>query len=295
MAVFTEFASLPPVAKSLVGSLSPVQDGADCRVLHVPANDAADVRFAIDAVHSHCAVIAESGSRVRVFLELTAAETKDCTIEVFAGPDAHITLLFLARVGSPVRILQRSTIGEGARLHTQNITLGTGAVDHDFRSVLTGAHAMSSLDWAFHAQGEERYKLSARNVFNARDGSGEITIKGVAEDRASAKCDGMIEIGEGGGGTQTYLTEDVLMLDTTAKVDALPALEIRTNDVKASHSATVSRVSEQELFYFAARGIPEAEARHMYVQGFLGDMLRTVENDKWRTAVQSAMEEKYVR
>jgi Fe-S cluster assembly scaffold protein SufB len=97
----------------------------------------------------------------------------------------------------------------------------------------------------------------------------------VAEGKAYVRCDGLLEIGPGGGGTDAYLTEDVLMLDPTAKIDAVPGLEIKTNDVKASHSATVSRVTPEDLFYFAARGISQAEARRMYVEGFLNSVLNT--------------------
>ena len=67
----------------------------------------------------------------------------------------------------------------------------------------------------------------------------------------------MIEIGPEGTGTDACLTQEVLMLDPTAKVDAIPALEIRTNDVKASHSASVSRVTEEDLFYFGSRGLDQ--------------------------------------
>jgi Fe-S cluster assembly scaffold protein SufB len=110
-------------------------------------------------------------------------------------------------------------------------------------------------------------------------------MKGVAEHTAHVFCDGMIEIGLQGGGTDTYLTENVLMLDGTAKVDAIPGLEIKTNDVKASHSATVSKVTPEDLFYFATRGIDETEARQMYIQGFLGDLTAKITD----TAVQDIL------
>jgi Fe-S cluster assembly scaffold protein SufB len=105
----------------------------------------------------------------------------------------------------------------------------------------------------------------------------------------------MIEISPGGGGTDTYLTEDVLMLDRTAKVDAIPGLEIKTNDVKASHSATVTRVTPEDLFYFSARGIPEHEARAMYIQGFLSDLAQKIGDERSRLLVLREVERKYER
>ena len=99
----------------------------------------------------------------------------------------------------------------------------------------------------------------------------------------------MIEITEKGRGTNTYLTEDVLMLDSTAHVDAVPALEIRTNDVKASHSATVSRVTAENLFYLQSRGIPETKARQMFVEGFLGALTERIADSGIREKVAEAI------
>ena len=84
------------------------------------------------------------------------------------------------------------------------------------------------------------------------------------------------------------------MLDRTAKVDAIPGLEIKTNDVKASHSATVSRVTEEDLFYFGSRGIAEREARRMFVEGFLGELVAKIGDSASRKAILEALEGKYV-
>ncbi|HLD63506.1 MAG TPA: SufD family Fe-S cluster assembly protein [Candidatus Peribacteraceae bacterium] len=196
-----------------------------------------------------------------------------CALEVFLEPRASLSCLLLqAEAGTDVHIIQRARLADGARLHWQNATFGGGNVSQDLQTELTGANAESTVDWAFYARGNDKYDLRVRNIYAGRDGGGEITMKGVAQDKAHVRCDGMIEIGTKGTGTDAYLTEDVLMLDPTAKIDAIPGLEIKTNDVKASHSATVSRVTPEDLFYFAARGIPRAEARRMYVLGFLASL-----------------------
>ncbi len=79
------------------------------------------------------------------------------------------------------------------------------------------------------------------------------------------------------------------MLDKTANVDAIPGLEIRTNDVKASHSATVSRVTEEDLFYFRSRGIDPVTARHMFVEGFLYDLAERIYNPDLRERVREVL------
>ncbi len=210
------------------------------------------------------------------------------TLTVTLEPESELHIVVLSRGGA--RTL-RSTLADGARIFWHCFTLGESTAPHSLVSTLAGRNAKSNVDWVFAVRGSEKQSVSARNVFQVGGGGGEITMKGVAEGSAYASCTGMIEIAEGGGGTDTYLTEDVLMLDPTAKVDAVPGLEIRTNDVKASHSATVSRVTVEDLFYFQSRGIPPAEARRMYTEGFLGDLTERIPDEDLRTLVGAALTE----
>lgn len=245
-------------------------------------------------------------SAVPVTIELSS-EASELTIHV--GKSAQVTLFDTSNskqhrvhlnVGqeSTVTYVSLSTnsmrhmtadVAEGSSIHWHCTTLGTTKEPHTLSSTLRGRNATSNIDWIFRVQREEKQMIAVRNVFAAPEGSGEITIKGVAEGTAYASCEGMIEITEEGRGTNTYLTEDVLMLDPTAKIDAIPGLEIRTNDVKASHSATVSRVTVEDLFYFQSRGITSETARAMYVDGFLGDLTERITDEDVKKSVQKAL------
>jgi Fe-S cluster assembly scaffold protein SufB len=207
--------------------------------------------------------------------------------------DKESTVTYVSLSTDSVRHMT-AELQEGASIHWHCTTLGTTIEPHTLSSELRGKNATSNIDWIFRVGGNEKQIIVVRNIFAAPEGGGEITLKGVAEGTAYASCEGMIEITEEGRGTNTYLTEDVLMLDPTAKIDAIPGLEIRTNDVKASHSATVSRVTVEDLFYFQSRGITSETARAMYVDGFLGDLTERIVDEAVRKSVQKAlMEEKY--
>ena len=221
--------------------------------------------------------------------------TEDAAIETILedGAEAACIILEIAPSDAKITVTQRCTVGAHARLHVTNITLGGAEVSHDFVAHVTGEEGMSSVDWIFYGKGAERQTLSAHNVFDARNGGGEITVHGVVEERAQTSFNGMIEITPKGGGTNTYLTETLLMLDPTAKVDAIPGLEIKTNDVKASHSATVTNVSEEDLFYLAARGIALREGRRMIIEGFLSALAERIPEGKTRALVQREIAKKY--
>jgi Fe-S cluster assembly scaffold protein SufB len=218
----------------------------------------------------------------------------DCVIDISIDDEASwdVTIITSATGSESLKITQKHTLGRGARLGLHIITLHPN-VDHDLVSHVKGESSESSIDWMFYAKGSEKQMLTVRNIFDGREGRGEILMRGIAENQAHSTCKGLIEIGLTGGGTNTYLTQEVLMLDATSKVDAIPALEIKTNDVKASHSATVARVTEEDLFYFGARGIDPHEARRMFVLGFLGDITERIPDENIRTEVIEMIEKKY--
>ena len=67
---------------------------------------------------------------------------------------------------------------------------------------------------------------------------------------------------------------DALLVDTISRSDTYPAIDIRVDDVQLGHEATVSRVSEEQLFYLQSRGLPEDEAMAMIVRGFIEPIAR---------------------
>jgi Fe-S cluster assembly scaffold protein SufB len=205
-----------------------------------------------------------------------------CTVvhinaEVVHNAHAHL-IIHCANTGA-VRIEQKNTINAHAQLHTHIVTLGSGITNHELRSTVTSEHATSNVHWLFYAKNTEKYTLKATNHFLARNGGGQMFLQGIAEQKAVVDVYGMINIGLQGGGTDTYLTEDVLMLDATSIVHAIPGLEIKTNDVKASHSATVRKITDADLFYFGSRGITKEQARSMFIRGYLENMLEPMPSE----------------
>mgnify|MGYP001564459784 CR=1 FL=1 len=58
----------------------------------------------------------------------------------------------------------------------------------------------------------------------------------------------------------------MLLLSDKARAEAIPELEILTDDVKCSHAASVSSIPADHLFYLQSRGIPERQAKEMIVE-----------------------------
>ena len=63
-------------------------------------------------------------------------------------------------------------------------------------------------------------------------------------------------------------------VDTISRSDTYPYVDVREDDVTMGHKATVSRVSEDQLFYLMQRGLSEEEAMAMIVRGFVEPIAR---------------------
>ncbi len=69
--------------------------------------------------------------------------------------------------------------------------------------------------------------------------------------------------------SDSFVSQRFLLLDEGAQAEAIPSLEISADDVKASHSAAISHIDAEKIFYLVSRGISEEEARMLIVDGFL--------------------------
>lgn len=222
------------------------------------------------------ALRAEEGSHLCiVHMTADSAGGRRKTLSVSVAPHAAMTVVSVvpSDFSASLYLLQHGTVEAGGKIHWWNAVFGGTDVRHELVSEVVGERGESAVDWLFFAHTAQHYDFRIKNLFSASHGRGDVTIKGAACDSARVTCQGRIVIGERGCGTSTHLAQHMLMLDASAKVDVVPALEITTNDVKASHSATVTKVPAENLFYMESRGIPQEEARRLCIEGFLADII----------------------
>ncbi len=97
--------------------------------------------------------------------------------------------------------------------------------------------------------------------------------RGISNDQAMIKLEGYINILPEASGTNSFLDQHVMLLSNNANAFAFPALKIENNDVKASHSATISKIPMEMLTYLESRGIDREDAINMLINGFLNNVM----------------------
>jgi Fe-S cluster assembly protein SufD len=122
---------------------------------------------------------------------------------------------------------------------------------------------------AFLVEGNDKADVTVIIHHKAAHTRANTTLRGVGRDHAQVRFVGRIIIDEDCGDTNSFLTERILLLSDTAKAEAVPDLEIKTDDVKCSHAASISRIPDEHLFYLMSRGIPRLQAEELIIGGFL--------------------------
>jgi len=135
-----------------------------------------------------------------------------------------------------------------------------------------GAHG-EVLSIAFAGEGQHQ-DAGAKMVHAAPHTSSTIVSKSVARGGGRTSYRGLVQIDEGAYGSKSTVKCDALLVDTISRSDTYPYVDVREDDVSMGHEATVSRVSEDQLFYLMSRGMTEDEAMAMVVRGFVEPIAR---------------------
>jgi len=124
--------------------------------------------------------------------------------------------------------------------------------------------------------GTERqsFDVTSNLLHYGHNSRGRVLVKSVMKDMSKSLFKGMIKIGKEAKATESYLAGHAILLDKAAKSDAIPGLEIETNEVKATHSASVAQLDEAQVFYLMSRGLSREGAKREIVNGFLEPLSR---------------------
>jgi Fe-S cluster assembly protein SufD len=138
----------------------------------------------------------------------------------------------------------------------------------------------------FFTQGDEHLDIFTTDRHESRDTTGDTIWKGAATGKSRASYEGLIEIIEGATNSHTYLQTHNLMLSKNAKVDAIPSLIVKVDDVSASHGGTVGEVDEHQVFYMRTRGISRENAIRILVEGFFEPVIGQFEDERLEEIVR---------
>ncbi len=129
------------------------------------------------------------------------------------------------------------------------------------------------LSIAFASRGQHQ-DAGAKVVHCAPHTSSRIVSKSISKNGGRSSYRGLVRVQRGAHHAKSNVVCDALILDPHSRSDTYPYIEIEEDDVLIGHEASVSRIGEEQLFYLMSRGLSEAEASAMIVNGFIEPLVR---------------------
>lgn len=135
--------------------------------------------------------------------------------------------------------------------------------------ILLGERAKgTTISIAFAGKGQIQ-DAGAKMIHVAPNTTSTIISKSISRGGGSVNYRGKVDFGKNAKGAKAHVECDTIILDDYSYSDTIPTNVVRNSDVFLEHEATVSKISEEQLFYLMSRGLTEAEATEMIVMGFI--------------------------
>jgi len=235
---------------------------------------------------SQNAIIADNRSKFTIVEELYSKQLTGQTkksmysglSEVHLREGAEVTYASINNLASNVNIFsnKKSVGAKDSKIVWSSALLGGAYIRSRLESVMEGSGATSENIEVVFGAGTQRFDTVSNITHIGENTTGHAISKGVVKDQARALFKGMIRIEKNAKNSRAYLAEHGMILGKEALADAIPGLEIETNEVKATHSASVAQINEEETFYLMARGIPENDAKKLIIVGFFEPVVERI-------------------
>ncbi|MEM3094700.1 MAG: Fe-S cluster assembly protein SufD, partial [Nitrososphaera sp.] len=230
-------------------------------------------------------VVADTGSKATVVQELYAPGSSGRQdvqqgyfelVETHVSPNAHLEMVTLQAMGADtVNVSNRKAFVERDGKMSWYIGMfGSLLSRYKTDSVMKGPGASAEDVEIIFGVGNQSFDVMSNLIHHGQHSRGRVLVKSVLKDTSKSLFKGMIKIGKEGKGTESYLAGHAILLDRGAKSDSIPGLEIETNEVKATHSASVAQIDENQIYYLMTRGLSREGAKREIVSGFLEPLSR---------------------
>jgi FeS assembly protein SufD len=230
-------------------------------------------------------IIADTGSKATVVEEIysprpelnsTNQQAYFELMECHVRPNADLELVTLQAMDkSAINFSNRKAFVErDSKMSWYLGMFGAELSRYKIDSIMKGPGASAEDVEILFGIGSQSFDVTSNLIHHGTSSRGRVLVKSVMKDASKSLFKGMIKIDKEAKASESYLAGHAILLDKSAKSDAIPGLEIETNEVKATHSASVAQLDENEIFYLMSRGLSREGAKREIVNGFLEPLSR---------------------
>ncbi|MCH7757223.1 MAG: Fe-S cluster assembly protein SufD [Thaumarchaeota archaeon] len=209
----------------------------------------------------------------------TKSEKQQAYLELFntnvaSNAQLDVTTLQMMNQSTVNFCTRRTDLGQDAKVNWYSGLFGAILSRYQIEYNLNGSGASANDSEVIFGNNEQSFDIQININHEAPATEGRVVEKSILRNKSKSLFKGMIRIKENAKKSNSFLSGRSILLDKDAKSDSIPGLEILTNDVKATHSATVAQIDEEQLFYLETRCLSHDEAEKTIIEGFLEPLSR---------------------
>jgi len=249
-------------------------------------------------------IIAESNSKAGIVQELYSNKLSDDRIqqslfellECHVGANAELEVVTLQAMNEKNSVNfsnRKAFIERDAKMSWYMGLFGSQLSRYKIDNIMKGEGASAEDVEIIFGTNDQSFDVTSNLIHHGQNTRGRVLSKSVMKDKSKSLFKGMIKIEKGAKSAESFLAGHAILLDKGAKSDTIPGLEIETNEVRATHSASVAQIDENQIFYLMCRGLSNEEAKREIVSGFLEPLSRKM-GPTIRAWVNYLMENKWL-
>ncbi len=226
-------------------------------------------------------IIAEEGSSVHYTEGCTAPiyatdSLHSAVVEIIVHKDARVQYTTVQNWSKNVfnLVTKRAVAEENATMMWLDCNIGSKLTMKYPSIYLKGKGARGEILSLALANKDQHQDAGGKIYHLAPDTSSVINAKSVSLHGGRTSYRGMLNVAPGAERSRSRVTCDALLLDEDSSTDTYPTMQIDENNVAIAHEATVTKISQEQLFYLMSRGLSEQEASNMIVNGFLAPLIK---------------------
>ena len=207
-----------------------------------------------------------------------------CTAPIYSSESLHAAVVeIIVKKGGKCRystvqnwsanilnlVTKRANVEEDATMEWIDGNIGSGLNMKYPACILKGKNAKGTCI-SIAVAGKNQYQdAGARMIHLAPNTSSQIISKSICRDGGKVNYRGTVHHSKDAINSRSFVQCDTLILDNISSSDTLPKNRCYNNKSIIEHEATVSKVSDEQLFYLQSRGLSKQQAMQMIVMGFI--------------------------
>lgn len=226
-------------------------------------------------------IIVDEGAEVTYMEGCTAPKFETATlhsavVELVAMKDAKIQYITVQNWSNNVfnLVTKRGLAHENAEIRWIDCNIGSRLTMKYPGVIMKGRKARGEVISIALANDGQHQDTGAKMIHAADETSSNIVAKSISVGTGRSTYRGQVHIPKHLKGCRNNTECDALLINASSHTDTYPAITVRGNQHATQHEASVSQVSEEQIFYMKQRGLSEAAAMSLSVNGFVNDLVR---------------------